>query len=382
MRILRIANIPNNRTGGMSRTMYCTGDLMMVMGHQVDYLFNEHFSSHSPDFLQRFTVLLQIPELIQSLAEKGKQYDVVEIHEPLAAAYCFIRRIKKNLPPVVIFSYGIEKRHQLAELTYKRQKGLPVPLTLRYFRLTVLQSMYGLRHCNHAICSSSEDISYLKQIGVPVTRLTLHHSGADPEFLIAGKSVAEANLPRSGVLFVASWILRKGTLDLVPAMSQIMHRHPSLQFTIAGCSFDADLVLAEFARSLHPRIKVIPKLSSNEELIKIYRQHSIFVLPSYFEGQPLTMLEAAAMGLAILTTNICGMADFIENGINGLTVPVGDVKALTQRLDQLVTDEALARSLGEAARQKAQVYTWKSAAEKIVIAYERAIYDNFKIVYK
>jgi hypothetical protein len=61
--------------------------------------------------------------------------------------------------------------------------------------------MYGLRHCNHAICSSSEDISYLKQIGVPVTRLTLHHSGADPEFLIAGKSVAEANLPRSGVLF-------------------------------------------------------------------------------------------------------------------------------------------------------------------------------------
>jgi glycosyltransferase involved in cell wall biosynthesis len=39
-------------------------------------------------------------------------------------------------------------------------------------------------------------------------------------------------------------------------------------------------------------------------------------LPSYFEGQPLTMLEAAAMGLAILTTNICGMADFIENGIN------------------------------------------------------------------
>jgi hypothetical protein len=68
--------------------------------------------------------------------------------------------------------------------------------------------MYGLRMQSCDLLKL-EDISYLKQLGVPVTRLTLHHSGADPEFLIAGKSVAEANLPRSGVLFVASWILRK-----------------------------------------------------------------------------------------------------------------------------------------------------------------------------
>jgi len=88
------------------------------------------------------------------------------------------------------------------------------------------------------------------------------------------------------------------------------------------------------------------------------------------------MIEAAAMGLAIVTTNICGMADFIDNGVNGLTIPVGDIKALTECIESLVINRSLARSLGEAARQKAQTYTWESAAEKIAVAYLKAIEDR------
>jgi glycosyltransferase involved in cell wall biosynthesis len=84
------------------------------------------------------------------------------------------------------------------------------------------------------------------------------------------------------------------------------------------------------------------------------------------------------MGLAIVTTNICGMADFIEDGINGLTVPVGDFESLAQSLNRLVENETLARYLGEAARQKVQSYTWQSSAEKIAKAYQQAIDDASK----
>jgi len=375
MRILRISTATNNRTGGMSRAMYCTGDALIAMGHQVDYIFGEHWQLSGSIFPGRITVPLQIPGLIYSLAQKGKQYDIVEIHEPLAAFYCFSRKINKNLPPVVIFSHGLEKRNQLAELAYKRQKGLPISLSLRFLRITVLQAMYGLQNCNHVLCGSSEDVVYLQQAGIPQSRLTCLTLGVDPEFLTASEvSLAKAE-SRFGILFIGSWIQRKGILDLVPAASQVMERHPSLQFTIAGCSFDADIVLAEFAEDIRSRIEVIPKLSSNEELIEIYRQHSILVLPSYFEGQSLVMLEAASMGLAIVTTNICGMADFIENGINGIVVQVGDVESLTQSLDRLLEDETLTRSLGEAARQKVQAYTWKNAGEKIAKAYQQAIDD-------
>lgn len=378
MRILRISTASNNRTGGMSRAMYCTGDALITMGHQVDYIFGEYWQLGASVIPRRFTVPLQIPGLIYSLAQKGKHYDIVEIHEPLAAPYCFNRKINQNLPPVVLFSHGLEKRHQLAELAYRQQKFLPVSLSLRFLRITVLQAMYGLQNCDHVICLNSEDTAYLQQIGVDKNRITQADNGVESQFLLAGEVLAQASLSRSGILFLGSWVLRKGTLDLVPAISQVMQRHPSLQFTIAGCGFDADTVLADFAEDIRFRIQVIPKISSNEELIDIYRQHSILVLPSYFEGQPLTIFEAAAMGLAIVTTNICGMADFIENGVNGLKVPVGDVESLTQSLDHLVSNPALAQCLGNVARQKVQVYSWKRAAEKIAKAYQQAIDDASK----
>ncbi len=378
MRILRIINVSNNRTGGASRAMYCTGDALIDMGHQVDYIFGEYWQLSRFVVLRRFTVPLQIPRLIYSLAQKGKQYDVVEIHEPLAAPYCFNRKINQNLPPVVLFSHGLEKRNQLAELAYRQQKGLPVSLSLRFLRITVLQAMYGLKNCDHVICLNSEDLAYLQQIGVAKNRITQADNGVESQFLLAGQTIAQESPSRSGILFLGSWVLRKGTLDLVPAISQVMQRHPSLQFTIAGCGFDADTVLADFYEDIRSRIQVIPKISSNEELIDIYRQHLILVLPSYFEGQPLTIFEAAAMGLAIVTTNICGMADFIENGINGLTVPVGDVKSLTQSLDYLVRNPSLAKDLGEAARQKVQMYTWESAAKQLATAYQKAIEDASK----
>lgn len=378
MRILRIAYVSNNRTGGMSRTMYCTGDILNAKGHQVDYLFAESFQATRSSFWQKLMVPLQVPKSIDRLARDGKKYDVVEIHEPLAAPYCIAKQIRKDLPPVVLFSYGIQKRNRQATIAYNKQKNLPIPLSLRYVDVLTVQSTYGLRHANHIICSNSEDIAYVKQMGVPESRLTQHHSGVEPEFILAGNAAVKSDRPRSGILFLGTWSLRKGKLDIIPAVSQVMQRHSSLSFTVAGCSLDPDILLAEFAPDLRHRIKVIPYLSSNEESIELYRQNSIFVLPSYFEGQPLVAIEAAAMGLAIVTTNICGMADFIENGVDGLTIPVGDVAALTDSLERLASDELLARRLGCSANQKAQKYTWASAAEKIALAYERAIEDDAK----
>jgi glycosyltransferase involved in cell wall biosynthesis len=48
------------------------------------------------------------------------------------------------------------------------------------------------------------------------------------------------------------------------------------------------------------------------------------VLPSFYEGQPLSMIEAATQGLAIVTTNVCGMKDFLTHEVDGLLLPVGD----------------------------------------------------------
>jgi glycosyltransferase involved in cell wall biosynthesis len=113
-------------------------------------------------------------------------------------------------------------------------------------------------------------------------------------------------------------------------------------------------------------------MTSNRDLIDVYQQNAILVLPSYFEGDPLVLVEAAALGLALITTNVCGMADFVEPNVNGLTVAVGDTPGLTRAMARLVDDPATVRRLGAEARRRAAGQTWGRAAAKIERAYEAA----------
>jgi len=370
MRLLRIADIADNRTGGMSRTMYGTGDALAAAGHQVDYLFAPAFRFKGPVQLRRFFVPREIVGLVRGLLRQGRAYDVVEIHEPLAAPYAWAAQCDPALPPLAVFSYGLEERSHAALLAYKRLKGLPVSLKNRWSPLSVVwQARYAVRHAGHVICSNSEDVRHLQNAGVPAEKLTCHHSGVEEKFLRVGRELPGG--ARAGILFMGSWLMRKGVLDVVPAVTNVLRRHPGLRFTAAGCGRPASEILPGFPPEVHARIQVLPAVEQDRQLIELYASHAILLLPSFFEGQPLVMIEAAALGLAILTTNICGMADFIVDGRNGFTVPVADVEGLSRRLDELVASPQLAGKLGAAARLTAQGHTWTAAAEKIARAYGR-----------
>ncbi len=350
----------------MSRTMHSTSDELIRRGHQVEHLFADDLAVSCRPQLRRFFAPLRVVQRVRERLASGDRLDVVEIHEPAAAAYAWRRR---TLPPLVIFSYGLEDRSHRAALNYQRQKALPVTLKNRYSPLSVVwQAMYATRHASHVICSNSEDVEHLTGRGVPRSRLTRHHSGVEPEFLSAGAAIA-ASQPRRGLLFLGNWLSRKGTLDLIPAASEALRRHPAEHLTVAGCSAEPDFIRKDFPEDVRSRVRVVPRIEGNAALIEVYRSHSVFVLPSYFEGQPLVMIEAAAMGLAVVTTHVCGMRDFIVPEENGLTVSVGDPEALAATLDRLLTNPALARQLGSAAQRAAASHTWASAADKIERAY-------------
>lgn len=370
MRLLRIADVTDNRSGGMSRTMYGTGDELVRLGHRVEYWFEDRLSVGVRPQLRRFVVPWRIVRQVRAALARGEFYDVVEIHEPLGGYFAWHRR---SLPPLAIFSYGLEDRSRNAALAYRRQKGLPVSLKQRYSPLSVVwQACYATRHAAHVVCSNSEDVNHLHSRGVPLERLTRHHSGVEPEFLAAG-ATPDSAASRSGILFLGSWLLRKGILDLVIAVSAVMRRRPEVRLTVAGCGVDESVVLADFDPALRSQIRVLPSVQGNERLIRLYREHAIFVLPSYFEGQPLVMIEAAALGMGILTTNVCGMRDFVRDGESGFLVGVGDAAALTERLDRMVADPDLVQRLGRAARERAETHTWETAARKIDSAYRTLV---------
>ena len=103
------------------------------------------------------------------------------------------------------------------------------------------------------------------------------------------------------------------------------------------------------------------------------RDAGIFVLPSLFEGTPLTLIEAMWSGLPIVTTATAGMKDVVSDGRTGLLVPPADPGALAAALDRLITDGQLRRRLGtEAHAVASHEYTWDNAAATFATAYQAA----------
>ena len=81
---------------------------------------------------------------------------------------------------------------------------------------------------------------------------------------------------------------------------------------------------------------------------------SVYVLPSYREGTPRTVLEAMAMGRAVITTDAPGCRETVVDGDNGFLVPVKDVNALADAMIKVIESPGLAASMGERSRQIAE----------------------------
>jgi glycosyltransferase involved in cell wall biosynthesis len=91
-----------------------------------------------------------------------------------------------------------------------------------------------------------------------------------------------------------------------------------------------------------------------EDMAHLLSQSHIVCLPSYREGLPKALLEAAASGRAIVATDVPGCREAVRHGVNGLLVPAGDAAALTQALRRLILDPALRREFGQQGRERAE----------------------------
>ncbi len=109
-----------------------------------------------------------------------------------------------------------------------------------------------------------------------------------------------------------------------------------------------------------------------DEMPELFRSVDAVVLPSYREGLPKGLIEAAACGLALVTTDVPGCREVVTDGVDGLLVPVKDARALAGAIARLQDDPGLCRRLGAAAREKA----FAEFDERIVIRRTIEVYDE------
>ena len=200
-----------------------------------------------------------------------------------------------------------------------------------------------------------EKIKYLGN-GIDLNRFDLDQT---PRVAVQQKH-AEVGLPQGAqvVGFVGRLAARrKGFLEFLAAGRRVVQRLPAVRFLVVG---DADYgkpdaVRPEAARSygIEDHCLFLGR-QPNEELPALYALMDVLVLPSLFEGIPRVVMEASAMGVPAVATDVKGNREAIEHGCNGLLVPLGDIQSLSNAIIQLLTEPDKAQRMGEWGRRIAR----------------------------
>jgi glycosyltransferase involved in cell wall biosynthesis len=143
---------------------------------------------------------------------------------------------------------------------------------------------------------------------------------------------------------------------LLQAFAGAAQRLPKAQLLLVGPPDRLDPNYAESLKALAQELgleQCVRFLGSRADVPNILRASDVFVLSSDYEGNPLSVLEAMAAGLPVVSTAVGGVPELVQDGATGLLVPAGDAHALAEAMTQIGRDAPLRAAIGNAARQTA-----------------------------
>ena len=173
------------------------------------------------------------------------------------------------------------------------------------------------------------------------------------------------------ILFLGRLCRAKGIGELLEVMPQLKADYPDVRLYLGGIW--EDMALKKQAAQLSDCVTDLGWISG-EKKTKYLQECDIFVLPSYFEGQSVAILEAMAYACGIVGAETGGIPDMIEDGKTGLLIQPRDAQSLKEGLNRLLADEELCRRLGAQAREKVKrEFSIEDNMEKLLTVYKAVL---------
>jgi glycosyltransferase involved in cell wall biosynthesis len=151
--------------------------------------------------------------------------------------------------------------------------------------------------------------------------------------------------------FVGRVVVDKGVVELAGAWRELRAKYPDLHLLIVGPTQPEDPIPSEIDQALahDPRVHQVGWV---DDTPPCYAALDVLALPSYREGFPYALLEAAAMGLPVVATTVPGCVDAVVDGVTGTLVPPFDARALAGAVAAYLDDPSLRREHGDAGRER------------------------------
>lgn len=320
--------------------------------------------------------LKSIFELYQLM--RHEKYDIVHVHNVITA---FLGRIAAKLARVPIVIYTLHGFYFHENMT-NSVRVVNVLLERLGGRITDLILSQADEDRVTAINERIIEADKVRTIGngVNIDRFS-KASLFSPEVVAQIKQ--ELNIPPAATVIgtVGRIVEEKGFREFFEAGIKIIKHYPEAVFLVVGDTLDSDR--GKFSEQLKTMIrenKVESKFyftGFQLETERFYPVMNVFVLPSYREGMPRTVIEAMVAARPVVASNIRGCREEIINGETGFLVPVKNSQALAKAIIELLENPEMARQMGKAGQQRAgDLFDERLVCERILIAYQKMVSDK------
>lgn len=271
-------------------------------------------------------------------------------------------RIKKNevvhahvvqafMPEIVLLASKLKKYKYIIHIHLDAPPSTAAGILLNPYKKLILKRV--LKAAQYVIVFTQDQKNeYIKKYDLDSGQVLIVPNGVDKIFY---NSKLKTLHKKPRLLFVGRLNYQKNLQQLLNALDGISEKFST---TLVGVG-EQEYELKHLAKELKLRNVVFAGRAEGDKLLEYYKESDIFVLPSEREGMPLVLLEAMAMGLPIVATNVTGNKDVVIDGRNGVLVPYQDKTALKDALLKLASSPDLYNQMAYSSRSLAKDYSWQ-----------------------
>jgi len=244
-----------------------------------------------------------------------------------------------------------------------RLLGIPFSVTIHAYDIFTSTDLLPLimREAAHVVAISEYNRRYIHEQGLrDAANISVVHCGINPaQFFIDQEAFTNVNWEQKPlqILSVGSLNQKKGHNYLIAACDMLAERGVNFECHIIGSGHLKDSLNKQIERAnLQRHVHLLGPMSS-PEVFDAYRQHDLFVLPSVIaddgdrDGIPVVMMEAGAVGLPLISSNVSGIPELVRHRQTGILVPPQEVPPLADAIAALANDPELRQLLGRQASQ-------------------------------
>lgn len=303
---------------------------------------------------------------------RSHHYDLVHVHTPIAAVLGRIAARIAGVPRVVYTAHGFPFHDQLPPWQYRRYFAIE-KICAQLTDLILTQSYEDFLLSQQCLCPPDK-VLHLNN-GVDSQRFSRQQ--LEPEHQQALRQALQIPPQAGPVIGTIGRLTRQKGFDyLIDAAAQLLSEFPQLQVLIIGGElhtdpdpFQAELIQKTIDLGIRSHVTFTGFRQDIPQLLGLL---DVFCLPTYFgEGLPRSILEAMAMGLPVVTTDIRGCREAVVPDANGWIVPPRDSQALADALQKLLASPQLRQRFGAASRRRVEAeFDERYVFQRIADSYE------------